>query len=108
MSSPHSTSTPPDLSTGILSALASIDEKIERVFRAARLEALPRSTIATALLLTGVTSRTEIAELLGVSRQWLGRGPEFEAFRTAEGYIKVTSAVSRRTKSGDDFLDSDD
>ncbi len=91
----------------LVAVIQDLAKKVERLTVASRMPHVPRSTIATALLLTGVTSRTEIAELLGVSRQWLGRGPEFEAFRKAESYLKVTSAVSRRSRSGAEFVEND-
>lgn len=105
MSTPHNTGIATDPSIEILAAIRELDYKIDRLERAARIPHIPPSTMATALLLTGTTGRSQIASAIGVSIQTLRVSPVFAAFRMAEGAIRSRGAVASRRKSGDDFTE---
>lgn len=94
-----------DPSREILESIQSLSAKIDRMEAYARLPHLTASTLATALLLTGITKRVDIAKSLGTSTKNLMRSPEFSAFRLAEGSIRASMSVSRRGRSRDDFTD---
>ena len=88
-----------------MESIREIGTRIDGVVRAVAMPHIPASTMATALLLTGITSRVRIAEFLGVHRNSLRLGDEFAAFRLAEGAIQSRQATSRRRRSGTDFID---
>lgn len=92
----------------ILCAIQALDAKIDHFHSKPQFPHISPSTIATALLLTGITSRSRIAELLNVDRVTLNRSNDFAAFRLAEGAIRSRGSVSRRGKSGTDYVDADD
>lgn len=95
-------------SRDILNAIHDLRDKVAQFERASRMPHIPPSTMATALLLTGITRRSAISEALGVSIQALRVSPVYAAFRSVEGNIRSGSAVSRRSKSRDEFVDGDD
>lgn len=92
----------------ILDEVLRLGAKIDSIERAARMPNIPPSTMATALLLTGVTTRRKIAELLGVSTRWIEKGEPFAAFRLAESSLRSRSKTSKRGRSGSDFTQIDD
>lgn len=97
-----------DTSSEILRAVLGLCDKMARIEQLVARPHIPQSTMATALFLTGTTSRAEIARLLGVAKETIRTGQAFESFRRAEGAVKSLASVSRRRKSGDDFIDDDD
>ncbi len=92
----------------LVSVIQALSDKIERLEKAPRMPHIPPSTMATALMLTGITSRSRISEALGVSVQTLRVSPLYSAFRLAEGAVSSRQSVSRRSRSGDDFTETDD
>lgn len=97
-----------DTSSEILKAVLGLCDKMARIEQLVAIPNVPPSTMATALMLTGITSHNRIAKMLGVRRQSLYDGDEFAAFRLAEGSIRTLGTAGRRRRSGSDFTDNDD
>ena len=92
----------------LVAVIQSLSDKVERLEKAARMPHITPATMATALFLTGITTRRKIANTLGVSTQTLRTSRVYYAFRLAEGAVRSRQSVSRRSRSGDDFTETDD